>query len=871
MIPDLSAALGPTNTGKTHLAVTRMLAHANGVIGLPLRLLAREVYDRIVREKGVAAAALVTGEERIIPKTARWFACTAEAMPTQHHGKPFCFVAIDEVQLCADPDRGHIFTNHLLHTRGSEETLMLGAATMRRIIGGLTGAENISPRERFSQLRHTGAAKLSRLPKRSAIIAFSAEDVYAIAELLRRRHGGAAVVMGALSPRTRNAQAALFQAGEVDYLVATDAIGMGLNLDVEHIAFAAIAKFDGQSRRLLRADELGQIAGRAGRYQTDGSFGTTASAPPFDEAMVRRVEDHDYDPVKTLFWRNRALDFASVSSLLATLKAIPTRKGLMRVKRAMDEEVFTLLAEQSEYAGFTTSTAGVRSLWQVCQIPDFRKAGLDAHARLLGSVFAQLNSPAGRLGEDWLAGKLKSLDNINGGVDAISSRLAHVRTWAYCTHRVDWTKDAVHWQERARELEERLSDALHERLLQRFVDQRTAVLARAMKEGEETDAIVLENGEVKVLEHTIGHLRGLAFQPGNSARDLAGKTLRLVANTALAPEINRRMTSIETAQDDAFSLADDGSIVWQEAAIARLAKGHDALHPKITLIGGNLGNPALMTKVQERVQLWLQDLIARDLNPLLKLRERVEAKTSEGGLEGLQRGLGFRLTETLGALPRPQILSELRELDQAGRHTLRQCGVKFGAFHVFIPALLRPGPARLLALLFANAKGDEAKPFLPRPGLTAYVSPDPVKADAARVAGYALFGHRLVRLDILERLADLIREAQKTQKGGIFTPNEAMLSILGCSHDDLGQILEALDFKCKTKADEEGAVETWSPVRKNPPKHGRQNQKRDQNKDRQKAGPKAGTKAGAEAARKPAPAKPAFDPDSPFAILQSLK
>lgn len=838
--PDLSAALGPTNTGKTYLAVTRMLAHADGVIGLPLRLLAREVYDRIVREKGVEQAALVTGEERIVPKSARYFACTAEAMPTHFRGRPFCFMAIDEVQLCADPERGHVFTNHLLHSRGSEETLVLGAATMRGVLNGLTNADQIEPRERFSQLSCTGATKLSRLPRRSAVIAFSAEDVYAIAELLRRRHGGAAVVMGSLSPRTRNAQAELFQSGDVDYLVATDAIGMGLNMDVDHVAFAAVTKFDGQRRRPLRADELGQIAGRAGRYQRDGTFGTTASAPPFDDVMARRLEEHDYDRVRMLYWRNRILDFSTPQALIRSLQEPAPREGLVRVSHAIDEQVLGVLAERPEFATYLGTPDGVRRLWQVCQIPDFRKSGSDAHARLLGDIFAQLSGPRGRLDEDWLAGKLKSLDHLKGGVDAISSRLAHVRTWAYCTHRTDWVGDAVHWQSRASALEERLSDALHDHLLQRFVDQRTSVLARALNAGEEADAVVLPGGEVKVLDHTIGQLEGLSFRPGSAARDLAGKTLRMVASAALAPEINRRLAAIEAAGDDAFMLDDEGAIQWEGAAIARLKGGSDALFPKITLIGGQLGHDAALSKAEGRVQNWLDAMVARELKPLMGLR----AKVDEGVITGLGRGLGFRLIEAMGSLPRAQIAEELRDLDQPSRHSLRQCGVRFGAFHVFMPALIRPAPARLLSLLHVLNADENTKAFLPRPGLTAYVTQEAVSAEAARKAGYALFSRRLVRIDILERLADLIREAQKAHKGGVFAPNEAMLSLLGCSHDDLAKILIALKYKRKTKMDDAGKGETWAPARMG----------------RKKTAIK----------KKPAP-KTKVDPNSPFAVLQALK
>ena len=494
----VTAILGPTNTGKTHFAIERMLAHKTGMIGLPLRLLAREVYDRIVRMRGAGEVALITGEERIIPKSARFYVCTVEAMKLDI---PVACLVVDEIQLCADPERGHIFTDRLLHARGEEETLFLGSDTMRGMIQKFIPRAWFIARPRFSDLAYGGAKKLTRLPRRSVVVGFSAEDVYGIADIVRRQRGGAAVVLGALSPRTRNAQVALYQSGEVDFLVATDAIGMGLNMDVDHVAFAAREKFDGSTMRALSPQELGQIAGRAGRYMNDGTFGVTGDCEPFDNDLVARIESHHYDPVRSLKWRSANLDFRSVEALLQSLDAPPPEKGLGRARPASDAMALAQLARDDE---IKKAAAGkVRLLWDVCQLPDFRKLSADEHSRLVRTIFMFLSAD-GHIPADWMARQIERVDVPEGDVATLSGRLAQIRTYTYAANRPGWTDDPAHWQAMTRAVEDRLSDALHEKLTQRFIDRRTSVLIRHLAAEDAADLSVDESGSVAIRGEALG-------------------------------------------------------------------------------------------------------------------------------------------------------------------------------------------------------------------------------------------------------------------------------------------------------------------------------------------------------------------------------
>ncbi|MGF1461842.1 MAG: helicase-related protein, partial [Maricaulaceae bacterium] len=793
----VSLVLGPTNTGKTHLAVERMCAHTTGVIGLPLRLLAREVYDRIVKIKGPRAVALVTGEEKILPDQARYFVCTAEAMP---RGRDFAFLALDEAQLAADSERGHVFTDHILHARGTQETVFLGAESLRPIARQLAPGAEGDPRERFSKLTYAGSKKLAKLPRRTAIVAFSAEQVYAIAELVRRQRGGAAVVMGSLSPRTRNAQVELYQSGEVDYLIATDAIGMGLNMDVDHVAFAGLTKFDGRRRRKLHAHEIGQIAGRAGRFRTDGTFGVTGDAPELSADVIARIENHQFEPLQTVQWRNADLRFSSLNALIGSLSAPAPDPLLQRVDRATDEAALRLLARDPDIAERADGRAAVRRLWEVCQIPDFCKVTLDRHVLLLGSIYDHLSAGDGRIPQDWMANRLKELNTTEGDVDALAHRLAHVRTWAYVANRADWIEDADHWRAEARAVEDALSDALHDRLVQRFIDRRTSALLRGLKARQDLIAAVDSQGQVLVEGHFVGRLDGLAFSIDHLGRGLEEKALRNAAEKALRPELNRRLGALVRAPDEAFALEITGRIAWEGRETAQLVPGPDALHPRVRLIGGELGASEMRARAERRIETWLARRIATDLKPLLDLEHAIE----DGGLTGLARGIAYRLFEGFGAVARSDIRTEAQALSAQERRALKALGVAFGEYALYLPALVKPRAARLTALLYAFGPQDAgARPFLPGPGLTsAPVETPPGPWARYAAAGFFPAGPRAVRLDILDRLARLIRtqEADPATPKDRFSLTPSMTALLGCSHEDLAGVLRALGCRRAQRA-----------------------------------------------------------------------
>lgn len=829
----LTAVLGPTNTGKTHLAVERMMARSSGMIGLPLRLLAREVYDRVVKAKGVHAAALITGEEKIAPPTARYFICTVESMPLDMR---VAFVAIDEVQLAADPDRGHVFTDRLLHMRGTEETMLLGASTVEGLIRRLVPDAEIMQRERFSTLRYAGPAKITKLPRRSAIVAFSGESVYAIAELLRRQRGGAAVVLGALSPRTRNAQVALYQSGEVDYLVATDAIGMGLNMDVDHVAFAEITKFDGHRRRKLTPAELGQIAGRAGRFRDDGTFGETSDVRPLEGEVVEALENHEFARLEKLSWRNSDLDLRSLDRLFASLRRPSPDPALERVRGAEDEKVLEILAADPDVRRYAATPRGVEMVWDACRIPDFRKITIDAHARLVRQILDHLMSPNRRIPSDFMARQLDRLDRVEGDVDILSQRLAHVRTWAYVSHRTDWCEDALLWRDRAREVEDRLSDALHERLTQRFVDRRTSALIRGLREDRQLLAGVTPDGRVTVEGHEVGHLEGLKFLPDISGGALEARALRQAADRALRPEMNRRLGRLTKAEDTTLSITADGRILDGETPVALLVAGDTLLKPGVKLIGGELGSAEARERAIRRLDAFVQGEIAAKLAPLLAL----PAAAGEGKVTGMARGIAHRLEEAGGCVARADVLTEVRALSPVERRQLRSLGVRIGEHVLFMPALTKPAAASLASLLRATARGDGHAPFLPGPGLVSVPAEDGRAAGDYAAAGFHRCGPLAVRVDMLERLADLIRDGRAAKDGHGFAMTADMTSILGCSVADLRGVLNALGYRrIQTGPDPEKAEgERWAMrVRKH---------------------------------RAPEPKPVKVDPDSPFAALASL-
>ncbi|HYM32633.1 MAG TPA: helicase-related protein [Candidatus Cybelea sp.] len=779
------AVLGPTNTGKTHLAVERLLAHKSGIIGLPLRLLAREIYDRVVTIKGPRLVALVTGEEKIIPPSPAWYICTVESMPLE---RGFDFVAVDEVQLVADAERGHVFTERLLYARGGHETLFLGAETVRGLIRRLVPEAEFVQRARLSQLSYAGPKKLSRLPRRSAIVAFSAQDVYAIAELVRRQRGGAAVVLGALSPRTRNAQVAMYQNREVDFLVATDAIGMGLNMDVDHVAFAGLRKFDGRAPRNLSPAEVGQIAGRAGRHMNNGTFGTTADLGALDADLVERVENHHFDVVAQARWRNVSLDFSSPAELIRSLDRPPPLDCLLRARDADDYLALRTLALDPEIAPLARGRPRVKLLWDVCQIPDFRKTMHDAHTKLLGQIYRYLTSEAGVLPAEWVARHVAVLDRTDGDIDTLAQRIAHTRTWTYVSHRVDWLDDARAWQERARAIEDRLSDALHERLTQRFVDRRTSVLVQKLKDSPLLSTSLGPDGEVMVEGQYVGQLRGLSFRPDSASAGAEGRALRAAAHRGLGIELGRRAAQLSGANDGDISLGDDGRIWWQDAPLARLVGGETALKPRIRLIAGDQLDAAARERVQKRLETWLAQHIARWLGPLEKL--------SGADMSGPARGLAFQLGEGLGVAARRDVAPQIAVLTAMDRARLRQLGVRIGETSVFLPALLKPAPTRLACILWAVRR--DFPPILPPPGRVS------IKADASmpaaywQVAGFLRFGDIALRIDMAERIA---AKAAVLAKAAPFAVTPELLSLAGCTRDELTSILHGLGYRSETAED----------------------------------------------------------------------
>jgi ATP-dependent RNA helicase SUPV3L1/SUV3 len=796
----VTVVLGPTNTGKTHYAIERMLGHSSGMIGLPLRLLAREVYNRVVERAGVESVALVTGEEKIKPKAPRYWVATVEAMPRD---LDLAFVAVDEIQLAADIDRGHVFTDRILNRRGREETLLIGAATMQRAVEALLPGVHVMSRPRLSTLSFAGEKKISRLPRRSAVVAFSAEEVYAIAELIRRQRGGAAVVMGALSPRTRNAQVDMFQQGDVDYIVATDAIGMGLNLDVDHIAFAGDRKFDGWHYRPLNPAEFGQIAGRAGRYLRDGTFGTTGRCAPFDADLVSAIEEHRFDPIRLLQWRNSDLDFSSIAALAGSLEITPNEPGLARAPIAEDQLVLDIAARDPNVQRATKTRADVARLWDCCQIPDYRKLSPSAHTELVLSIFGYIVRAA-HIPDDWFAAQIAALDRIDGDIDALSARIAQVRTWTYIANRPDWLRDPEHWQGVARRVEDSLSDALHERLAQRFVDRRTSVLMRRLRENAMLEAEVTIGGDVMVEGQHVGHLNGFRFTPDPQAAGEAARALNAAAQKALASEIEGRATRVHEAVDTAFVLANDGIIRWLGEPVGTIGAGAHVLEPVVRVLSDeHLSGPAL-EMVQRRLDLWLGQHVTKLLGPL---------KTLEAGegLDGMARGIAFQIGEALGVLDRTRVANEVKTLPQEARAALRQLGIRFGAYHLYLPALLKPAPRALAAQLWAlrsgETKGLDDVPHRAASGRTSFPADPEVSKSLYRAAGFRVCGDRAVRVDILERLADLIRPAIAYRPGTTpgdpppgaadgngFVVTVAMTSLAGCAGESFASILKSLGY-----------------------------------------------------------------------------
>jgi ATP-dependent RNA helicase SUPV3L1/SUV3 len=750
----LTAVLGPTNTGKTYLAIERMLGHESGMIGFPLRLLARENYDRIVKLKGANQVALITGEEKITPPGARYFVCTVESMPVD---RPVSFLAVDEVQMAADPERGHFFTDRLLHARGMAETMLLGADTIRPVLNRLLPNIDIVARPRFSKLSYVGPKKATRLPRRSAVVGFSANEVYAIAELIRRQRGGTAIVMGALSPRTRNAQVDMFQSGEVDYLVATDAIGMGLNMDVNHVWFASLRKYDGRTLRPLRNVEIAQIAGRAGRHMNDGTFGTTAEVGGLEPETVEAIENHRFDPLRDVQWRNSELDFRSVQVLIASLNALPPHPALQRVREQDDQLALQALAGHSEFLPRLHSPRRVKLLWEICQVPDFRKTMTEEHTRLLSQLFEHLTQGGERLPEDWIDGHVKRLERYDGDIDTLMARIAHVRTWTYISHRPDWIQRATHWQERARAIEDRLSDVLHQRLTQRFVDRRAALLVRRLRDEGEMNSSVAAAGEVTVEGEHLGRIEGFRFVPDATEGQTDQKAVLSAALRVLRQDLPARLQAFTSSTDGEIVFDGQLRVCWGGGPVARLLPSGDVLAPKVEAIASDLLDGPAREEVRKRAATWVETRIRLGLSELMDARATAE-------LPAGARGIVFQLCEHLGVLPRRPIEDQLAQLGEEDRKALARLGVRVGIYSLYFPSMLKPVPIRLRAGLWMIAKNRETIPALPAEGRTSMDLPREAERDFYAAIGYLPLGDHAIRADMVERLAAMARHAVRDSR-----------------------------------------------------------------------------------------------------------
>ncbi len=867
----LRAILGPTNTGKTHYALERMMGHATGMIGLPLRLLAREVYDRVVRAKGPRAVALVTGEERIIPDQARYWICTVESMPTDQ--RVDCLV-VDEIQLAEDDERGHIYTNRILHARGTQETLLLGAETMREALRELDFDIDTDVRARFSNLAYSGSKKITKLPKRTAIVAFSADQVYAIAEVLRRQKGGSAVVMGGLSPRTRNAQVALYQSGEVDFLVATDAIGMGLNLDVTRVAFAGQAKFDGRRHRALTPAECGQIAGRAGRFREDGEFGETGNCPPFDDELIYAIENHRYAPVAELQWRNADLDYRSIRTLMASLARKPDHPILRQNSNALDEWVLRRMAEDAAIGPDVRGAARVQRLWDLARLPDFRKAGPEGHGRLVLGLAETLADPDARLGDDAMERRIAALDVSLGDISALQQRLAMIRTWTYAAFRPDWLAQPEHWRERTRQVEDRLSDALHDALTLRFVDRRTTALIAGLKREDILTTEVSDSGEVVIEGHSVGHLVGLNFVPDTHASTLEGRTVRNAAMNALQPIIAERLKALAGVSESGLAITETAEIVWKGVPVARLVPGPHWLAPSAQLIGGESAEAHQRDAATMRVNEWLGGEISRRLPTHFKLKFDADSVP----LEGLARGLAFRLLEAGAA-------SDLRTEDrallpgQAERQALKLAGVRSGRIAAYVPDAQKPAAQRLIATL--QTLGDGRMRRTAPEGAGSFDVDGDWKDEDLAAQGYLRFGKRAVRADLAERLGWELSSRRKAAGQSVFEVPPELASMVSCPLEDFHAVLKGFGVAPAEKDPETGAPVKWrfqSRARledqQKKPRPARKSGRPEGGREPKRTRPRSGDPNGAP--RRPqggSPSRPParrIDPDNPFAALAVL-
>ena len=779
----ITALLGPTNTGKTFVAIEKMLGYESGIFGLPLRLLAREVYDKCVNKVGIKRVALITGEEKIIPSSADYFICTVESMPKD---KVVEFVAIDEIQMCADRERGHIFTERLLEFRGTKLTMFLGSQVMENLIGELVKNVEFEKMQRYSKLSYSGIKKISRLDRKSAIIAFSIEEVYAIAELVRRQKGGAAVIMGSLSPKTRNSQVGLYQSGDVDYLIATDAIGMGLNMDINEIYFSNLKKFDGKKLRKLNLSEIGQIAGRAGRYMNDGNFGITGQCGIISPENVELLENHKFEEIGYLFWRNSNLNFNNSTLLIKSLDEKPHKDWLRKIYECEDEKALKFFLKDKNFENIKSNQEKLRLLWECCQIPDFVKKTYGNHYEVIGNVFKYLNSKKGKISNDYMRLKLMKLDKLDGNVDSLSNRIANVRTWSYVSNKNNWVENHNYWIEKTKLLEDRLSDRLHEELTKTFIDKRASILARGLKQDMEFNTKILENNDVIIDNQFIGKINGLKLELDlkKGALETDIKSLKKAARQSVGPELKKRVKII--IESNLIELRDDSKIYWNNSAIASLTAGKDYLNPNLRLIVDDILEQNQKKKLSDFIGKWLKNKISSVLKSLIDLKNIQEKNSST-------KALAYQLYENNGVIKREQVSEYLDKLDQNERKILRNIGVKFGRYHVFLYKLIKPDAVSLRTLLWKNyhQKYFNLKP--PAFGLN-FLENDKIKnRNFMLLCGFEKFDNFYVRIDILERLFVQIINSNSEKNEIKLIPD--MLNLLGCNKDNFRKLLKTMGYK----------------------------------------------------------------------------
>ena len=875
--------LGPTNTGKTHMAIERMLGHETGMIGFPLRLLARENYDRIAAKVGVNQVALITGEEKIQPANARYFCCTVEAMPVE---KSVAFLAVDEIQLAGDRERGHVFTDRLLYARGKSETMFMGAETIRPFIKRLVPEAEIETRPRLSRLSYSGVKKVTRLQRRSAIVAFSASDVYALAETVRRQRGGCGIVMGALSPRTRNKQVEMYQNGDVDFLIATDAIGMGLNMDIHHVALASDMKFDGRYMRRLIPQEMAQIAGRAGRHMRDGTFGLTDGVDALEPEEIDAIENHIFPPLRGLYWRNRTLDFNSAKGLIKSLEAPPPEPFLVRQAEATDHKTLISMADNDAVKALANSPGRVRLLWDVASVPDFRNMMTDHHTNMLSRIYVNL-AEHGLLEKDWVAGQLRHLDRLDGDIDALMTRIAHIRTWTYITHKSGWTDTPDEWQDLARAIEDRLSDELHNRLTQRFVDKRAAHLSRKLKESNTLSASVKLDGTVLVEGEEVGRLDGFIFTPDISDSDEKAMILA-AARKGLPEEIERRVRAVMASADEAFKLQPTGQIEWRETALAKLLKSDNPYQPRIVMADSELVTTDQMARMQERLEQFMRDHIKHVLGSLLTLEnppapdaQASQAQDAEAGedkaaepapapaapLSGAAKGIAFQLYEHFGSMPSYKVAGQLKELSETDKPQLARFGIRLGVETIYMTEMLKPATIKLRSILWSIHHGNFPDQGPPPEGRVSIDMIEGVADEYWLVTGYRRLGTKIMRVDMVERVSALVRAEARN---GPFKMTDDMLSLAGVSRDEMKAMI--LDLGCRLVSEEPSedpekpAIPVFERVRRK--RHSADNQAKGKaQKPRMKKHQQGKSKSHQNtkaAAKEP-------DPNSPFAVLASLK